>query len=628
MIHFDSGGTLIQERSELPVIPDVIEELFADFETTSGDYRLMSVNPWRHCSVIGVAVAFDRDAPIYFVPRELLITGWWRDVLQASKRWINHNIHYDAHVSANDLNCPPPPELELICTLNDSKLINSDMGFAGGYGLDNLSKVWLKDDIDKFGHAMMPWLNDSKDYGDVPIDIMAEYACVDVRTNIKLWVHITKNMYEESQYVWRKEHEVTRLLWNIEHTGILVNPTDVKKTELKALIRMFEIDAELEKILGRSINPKSNKDVHDVLCNQYGLPVLAWTEPSEKTGMSGPSFDKDALKMYAQHPLAPKDVVKLIMEYSKLSTFKSLFLEAWGELVDDKGRLHASYNQSVRTGRMSCSEPNMQQLSEMAKRLIIPPPGHGVVVADFSQIEFRFIVHYTENRACIEAYHRDPWTDFHQFVADKAHSPRGPAKTLNFMMGYGGGKKKTVYSLSINEGFVGDVKAEVERSGCREEAKASMFKMLCEQRALALYNMYHRELLPELKSNSTQAANAARRRGYVTNHYGRRRYLPETRSHIAFNAVCQSGAGDMFKERMVALSKEMPELIPVAAVHDEIVSYAPLELLERDDSFLERIVTVLNDPDRPLRVPVRCSIGWSTESWAHAKSKEREKHLL
>ncbi len=344
--------------------------------------------------------------------------------------------------------------------------------------------------------------------------------------------------------------------------------------------------------------------------------------------MSGPSFDKDALKLYAQHPLAPKDVVKLILEYKKLSTFKGLFLEVWGELADENGRLHASYNPSVRTGRMSCSEPNMQQLSKIAKTLIIPPPGYGIVVADASQIEFRFIVHYTENKACMEAYHKDPWTDFHQFVADKAHSPRDPAKTLNFMMGYGGGKKKTIYSLSINEGFVGDVKAEVEASGCRPEAKASMFKMLCEQRALALYNMYHRELLPELKANSSAAGNAARRKGYVTNHSGRRRYLPETRSHIAFNAVCQSGAGDMFKERMVALDKEIPELIQVAAVHDEIVSYAPLELLEKDDKFLERVVTVLNDPDRPLRVPVRWSIGWSKENWAHAKSKECEKHLL
>lgn len=632
MISFPEGWQLLDEPSELPPIPsDGIRELFGDFETSSQDSKVMSTNPWdrRHCHTIGAAVAFGIDSPIWFVPKRLLITGWWRDVLAASDKWINHNIKYDAHVSTNDLSCPPPRKLRLICTLNDSKLIDSDMGFKGGFGLDNLSEKWCGYSMQERCESLLPYLQDNKDYGRIPIDILAWYACSDVYGNRKLWRHVQENMPEESRYVWEKEHEVTELLYRIENHGCLVNPSDVKKSEMRTLIRMFEIDKELREATGRDVLPTSPKDCYDVLCNQYGLPVLAWTDANPETGKPPtPSFDKDALKLYAKHPKSPKNVVKLLMEYKSCSTYKSLFLEAWQELVDPTGYLHGTYNQSVRTGRMSCSSPNFQQLSMIAKMLIIPPPGYGIVVADASQLEFRIIGHYTENKRIVQAYLANPWTDFHQFVADGVPCARTPAKTLNFMMGYGGGKKKTIYSLAINEDFVGAIVKEVEASGIREEQKLAMVNALCEQKALQIYSDYHTKLLPELKPTSRQATARAKIKGYVRNHSGRRRYLPDNRAHTAFNSACQSSAGDMVKDRMVALDREVPELIQIAQVHDEIVGYAPLELLEAPgDPLLHRIIDVLCAPEKPFRVPIRWSIGWSSKSWAHAKSKEREMHL-
>jgi DNA polymerase-1 len=244
------------------------------------------------------------------------------------------------------------------------------------------------------------------------------------------------------------------------------------------------------------------------------------------------------------------------------------------------------------------------------------------VCADMSQIEFRLIVHYIQNRACIDAYAKDPWTDFHQLVADLIGIGRGPGKTMNFAMGYGQGKKSTTFALSINRDFVGAVVEEVKKSGMPEGQKAAAIRDACALRAAGVYEQYHR-MLPELKPTSRQAAAVAYKRGYVRNLYGRRRYLPRDRSHIAFNTVNQSSAGDMVKRAMVELQEQVPELLQVAQVHDEVLGEVPLELVERGDELPRRVAEVLADPGIELSVPVRATVGWSAENWAEAKSDER-----
>jgi DNA polymerase-1 len=271
---------------------------------------------------------------------------------------------------------------------------------------------------------------------------------------------------------------------------------------------------------------------------------------------------------------------------------------------------------------MSCSDPNLQQVTGSVKHLIVPPEGYGIITADYSQIEFRVIVHYLENAQCIAAYKKDPWTDFHSWVAEMVPTKRRPAKTINFMMGYGGGKARALQVLSLNKDVVGEVVAEIDKAGVRDEARASAIRQACEARAAQVFNKYH-ALLPELKSTSRMASNACRAKGFVRNHYGRRRHLPLEFSHRAFNAACQSTAGDMMKERMVALEKEVPEFLMTMQVHDQVVGVAPLEML-KDDSLLKRIVNVMNAPERPLIIPIRTSIGWSDTSWGHASKEERE----
>jgi hypothetical protein len=57
MIEYSNGARLVEAISELPQFSDEdLRELFADFETTSGDDKKDSLNPWHNCAVAGIAV--------------------------------------------------------------------------------------------------------------------------------------------------------------------------------------------------------------------------------------------------------------------------------------------------------------------------------------------------------------------------------------------------------------------------------------------------------------------------------------------------------------------------------------------------------------------------------------------
>lgn len=617
---FDNGGHLVREASMLPPVPKRIGRLYADFETSSGSPDADSTDPFFTCSAIGVAVTWDDCKDAWFVPRELMLTGWWADVMRSTDTWVNHHVKYDAHVSKNDLDVAPCSSLE--CTLTGAKLVDSDKMLTGGYGLDTLCKQWLKRDIDRYYWALQPYLVRNKDYGRIPLDIIAEYACEDVFAVRQLADYLKTSIPEESQDVWSIEKRITHLLYEMEQVGIRVDPTQIKIKQMQVLTRMLELDCELEAMIGRPFKPTSSDDCYDLLCAQYGLPILGYTD----TG--GASFDKEALQKYLNHPEAPQEIITRIFEYRTLSTFNSLFLETYGRLQRN-GIMHPNHNQMVRTGRMSCSNPNMQQLSGLAKELIVPPEGYAIVSADASQLEYRLIAHYIENPETIAAYKQNPWMDYHQLIADRMGTSRKAGKTMNFRLGYGGGRKNAVAAMSIDKAIVGDVIKQVdEMKDLRPESRRSTIAMLCQQRGNAIYDGYH-NMLPQLKMTTRQAADVCARRGYARNWYGRRRHIPRDRAHIAFNTLCQSTAGDYIKERQVALRDELPWLQQVTQVHDQVLGYVELDRLQGDKELatLRSIVDIMNVPSRAFKVPFRTTIGWSDRTWKHAQSEEREKKI-
>jgi len=196
-----NGGRLIESPEDIPNIPHRIEHLIYDAETTSGNNKLDSLNPFHHCEILGLAFSFD-ESPAFYLPmrhrgadhgRNLEISVGNRvcqQLVHNAVKWTNHNVKYDMHVSVNSGGCDPERMPEIVQdTLTLGKLVDSDRFH---YDLEALSHDYCYEDISHFSNPFNPWLRkpngDIKchDYGIIPIDDMAPYACQDVITEGKL----------------------------------------------------------------------------------------------------------------------------------------------------------------------------------------------------------------------------------------------------------------------------------------------------------------------------------------------------------------------------------------------------------------------------------------------------------
>lgn len=638
MLKFDNGGRLVQELSELPRLKDV-KRLYLDFETTSFDPKKKALKPYHGHRIAGVGVTADDVPGAWYVPVRCShekwnlplkpVLRWTKGLINSCDDWVNHGVKFDAHFAKQD-------GIEFKCRLVDTntlaKIVQSD---RYSYELDTLSREWLERDISPYEDRLKAYLSGckSKDYGDVPGDIIGEYGCQDVITNRTLYEYLLRRRHEQTERVWETEILLTPVLFDMEVTGLRVDPTELKKKQLVTLYKLSKLEEELHKLTETAIRPHTNADCYEVLCNKYGLPVLGRTDKGDA------SFNKAAMISYTAHPLVRQSkklmtIVTKIQKYRKLHTLNSIFLTPYIE-HEINGIMHPDYNQIVRTGRMSCRRPNSQQLSPEAKALVHPPEGMDIGSWDESQIEFRIIIHYIRDEAVIAAYAKDPDTDFHQWVADMCGIPRKPAKNINFAIAFGGGKLRVVSMLALDMLLVShlaDKTDELVAAGKIESSqKQQVFELLCNRRGEQVYQEYH-DTLPGLKRTTRQASNNLLSRGYVFNIAGRQRHLPSVASYRAFNTIVQSSAADVIKERTVALAPRYNKFVRdlgvqfFASVHDETAEYHPKELT-KDLTTLRKIKEMWEENVFNFRVPMRMACGMSNKNWAIASGDEGELKL-
>jgi DNA polymerase-1 len=621
---------IVESTAELPQLTRA-KKLFMDFETTAGKADEKALNPYKGDKIAGVAVTADDHPYAYYVPmRHRFADGtamrgnldvpqvqrWMKDVVESCDMWSNANVKFDAHFA----HCEGATfRGRLRCLTTSAKLLDSDRTFKGGYGLKPLSEAWLDEVITDLedgvrGHLdtiKLPRNKKANDYGLVPIDIMARYAGQDALTARKLDHYIERMMPEDCLEVWETEQLLTPVLFDMEVEGMRVDQHQLEEAEMKILLELTKIEETLHALLGFAVNPASSPDCFMLLCTHWGLPVLEYNEDGN------PSFDKDALAHYLMHPDVKSselrtNVVMLLQHYRKRNTLLTFFVRPYQE-HNVGGIMHPDYNQAVRSGRMSCKRPNAQQLNKEAKSFILPGPGEAFLSCDYSQIEFRLIVHYTRALEAIKSYERDPDTDFHQWVADMCGIPRKPAKNVNFAVGYGAGKAKVTTMLAGNMDLM---------KGLGDGMTPQQFNAACRIRAEQVFEKYH-EVLPGLRPTTKSAAANALHRGYVFTAYGRRCHLPDKAAHVAFNRVVQGTAADIMKERTVAVSPRYNDWVKsqgiklAASVHDETKFKGEASLMKSPE-VVSRLVLSLEDTKRKFRVPIRAGAGWSDKDWASA----------
>lgn len=112
----------------------------------------------------------------------------------------------------------------------------------------------------------------------------------------------------------------------------------------------------------------------------YGVGLKA----IEKTAKGVPSVSSDVLANYFGNP-----VVDDLLEYRRLTKLET-FIKSWEEIQVD-GRIYPSFNITARTGRTTCSNPNIQNIPQdkNVRNLIEARPGWKILEVDLSQVELR-----------------------------------------------------------------------------------------------------------------------------------------------------------------------------------------------------------------------------------------------
>lgn len=612
---------LVRSPSELPDLTDA-RDIYLDFETTSGRTDEYGTFPHLGARACGAAITYDGCPDRWYIPIRHKSGGtlystapnielpvyqaWLKDTLspgaRGRKRWINHNLKFDARFA--DVDGVDPCLADLVDTLPLCKLIDGQAS-KSGYDLDTQglrllgrgkNQAEMLAELDLLGKAC-------RDFGELSPEVAGDYACGDVDVNRGIWHEIQRRRYEGDSKVWYLEIAATRAIYRAERRGMRIDLEKLDQYRRESQGASARIESKWR---GSSRFRSTEMGSHDSLARLFletlKLPVVAWTDPEEGKD-PGPSFGYDAMVAYQEHPLV-KDDAELVAFCKDLVTFREhnqfvgLYAKGWMKHVDPKGFIYPTFNQIVRTGRMSAKDPNPQQLNTRAKELVIPDgAGMAWLSRDYSQIEYRVIASICRELELINAYRLNPRADFHQVVADICGIERGHGKTVNFGIAFGMGH--------------GGLARQLARALGGSDAQA---------RSESILQTYHGRF-SRIKKTGYHARHLVEERGFIKTLYGRRRAIPHDFARIAFSTAVQGTAADLFKEGLVKLDRE-PELEARgvgarAYVHDENLLQGPTDSI-RDPSTWKIVDEVMTTPSIDLGLPLTVEGWWSEESWAKA----------
>jgi DNA polymerase I len=329
-------------------------------------------------------------------------------------------------------------------------------------------------------------------------------------------------------------------------------------------------------------NPSSGAQLNKVLFDELGL------EPVGERGANGQySVAVDVVsKLLARDETG---FVKLLMRYTMLEKLLGTYYVGLQELVDDDGHIRTSYNPTMRTGRLSSSDPNLQNIpsrtdegKELRKAFVPRGPGWRLLVADFSQIEMRVVAHFSEDPALVEGFKAgaDPHSAtakavFHlpcDVTEVKALYPkeRAIAKEVNFGNLYGAGPEKL--ASQILEATKGEVRFSADEA---QAIKEQLF-----------------DKMPRVRDWIEYQERLARREGRVFTLLGRPRHLPDAMRfdrknpklyhgalRRAVNSPIQGTAADIINLAMRNIRRDFIErgwwrsqFFLALQVHDELVA--------------------------------------------------------
>ena len=416
----------------------------------------------------------------------------------------------------------------------------------------------------------------------------------------KMWQELEKRLAESGQIklLYEIEMPLAATLCDMELEGIKIDCDGIAGygQELDAIT--YGLETRIYMAAGEEFNINSPKQLGEVLFEKLMLPSGKKT----KTGYSTSADVLEKLRRY--HP-----IIDDILEYRQMSKLKGTYVDGLLKVVGGDGRLHTTFKQTgTATGRLSSVNPNLQNIpirTEAGRRFreyfVACDKDHVLIDADYSQIELRVLAHLSGDEHMCAAFMSGE--DIHTATSCRVFGVtpdsvtvemRKRAKAINFGILYGMGE----FSLSD------DLKIPIAK------AKEYINSYLSSYSGIEKY--------------LEDTIDSAKRDGYTTTMFSRRRYIPELSApnkmvrnfgeRVARNSPIQGSSADIIKIAMINVDKKLREsgldAKLLLQVHDELLIECRRE---QADAVLELLKTEMENAVK-LNVPLVVE-AHSGENW-------------
>lgn len=345
----------------------------------------------------------------------------------------------------------------------------------------------------------------------------------------------------------------------------------INKT-LKISTRYKELYEKSLKKLPNKMNLDSPKQLSWILKDYYGFDIQNFLN-KDSTG-------KDVLQRLAQ--TNRQDIVTFL-EYRKEQKLITSFFPSYLEL-QNQGFISCSFNPTgTRTGRLSSSNPNLQQVPSDLHEIFMAREGYLLASYDMTAIEAKLIAYYTEDPILIDVVNSGK--DFHGFnakiycnldcdpleVKENFPKERKLAKEIGYALFYGAGANR-LEAVSQKHGFNWTLKQCREKVENFKETYKTVFEIKAKFDEYALNNP-------------------------LENYFGRQHSYPDpTEIYMkAFNTLIQSSASDLVLNSAYKIVKEFKvcniDGFPLLYIHDEIVTEFKEEQKEKAIEIIEKAMT-------------------------------------
>ena len=511
---------------------------------------------------------------------------------------IGQNLKYDLEVLRNY-------GVELKGQMWDTMIAHYLIQPELRHNMDYMAEVYLHYKTVHIDELIGPRGKNQRSMRDLSPTDVYEYACEDADITLQLKNKLEPELkkHECEDLFYQIEMPLMPVLAEMEMNGVCLDTESLAETSKQFTARMNEIEQRIYELAGQQFNIASPKQVGEILFDKLKI-----VEKAKKTKTGQYVTSEEVLQQLKNK----HEIVADILEHRGLKKLIGTYIDALPKLINPRtGHIHTSFNQTITaTGRLSSSDPNLQNIpirgedGKEIRKAFVPEPGCLFFSADYSQIELRVMAHLSKDENMIRVFREGK--DLHAATAaniykkpidEVTRDERTKSKRANFGIIYG----ITVFGLA-------------ERLDIpRDEAKM-------------LIDGYF-ETFPQVHDYMEQSKEVARKQGYVTTLFGRRRYLPDINSanatvrgfaeRNAINAPIQGTAADIIKVAMIHIFQrfkaEHIRSKMILQVHDEL----NFSVYPDEKEQVERIVLEEMQNAFQMQVPLVADSGFG-DNWLEA----------